>query len=53
MSHGGRVRSIRASPPSGTWTRGEAAWHGRCYPRHTHVEFVAFLNAIDKKYKRR
>jgi transposase len=27
--------------------------HGRCYSKHTHVEFLAFLNSIDGKYKRR
>jgi len=27
--------------------------HGRCYSRHTHVEFVSFLDSIDKKYRRR
>jgi transposase len=27
--------------------------HGRCYPRHTHVEFLAFLESIRKSYPRR
>jgi transposase len=27
--------------------------HGRCYPRHTHVEFLDFLKSIDRKYARR
>ena len=26
---------------------------GRCFPRHTHVEFVGFLETIKKKYPRR
>lgn len=24
--------------------------HGRCYPRHTHVEFLAFLESIDQRF---
>jgi transposase len=27
--------------------------HGRCYPRHTHVEFIVFLNSIAKRFPRR
>lgn len=27
--------------------------HGRCYARHTHVEFVAFLESIRRAYPRR
>jgi transposase len=27
--------------------------HGRCYPRHTHEEFLAFLDSIAKRYPRR
>jgi transposase len=27
--------------------------HGRCFPRHTHAEFVEFLNSVHRKYKRR
>ena len=27
--------------------------HGRCYPRHTHVEFLAFLESIRRAYPRR
>jgi transposase len=27
--------------------------HGRCYPRHTHEEFLAFLDSIAKRYSRR
>jgi transposase len=27
--------------------------HGRCFPRHTHVEFIAFLDSIAKRYARR
>ena len=27
--------------------------HGRCYPRHTHEEFLAFLDSIAKNYPRR
>lgn len=27
--------------------------HGRCFPKHTHVEFVDFLDSIAKKYPRR
>ena len=26
---------------------------GRCFPRHTHVEFISFLEAINRKYPRR
>jgi transposase len=26
--------------------------HGRCFRRHTHVEFVAFLNSLARKYPR-
>jgi transposase len=25
---------------------------GRCFPRHTHVEFLEFLQSIDRKYRR-
>jgi transposase len=27
--------------------------HGRCYPRHTHVEFIDFLKSLAKRYRRR
>jgi transposase len=27
--------------------------HGRCFPKHTHVEFIDFLKSIDKRYRRR
>jgi transposase len=27
--------------------------HGRCFERHTHVEFVAFLDSIARRYPRR
>jgi transposase len=27
--------------------------HGRCYPRHTHVEFINFLKSLAKRYRRR
>jgi transposase len=27
--------------------------HGRCYPRHTHVEFIDFLKCLAKRYRRR
>jgi transposase len=27
--------------------------HGRCFPKHTHVEFIDFLNSIDRRYRRR
>jgi transposase len=27
--------------------------HGRCFARHTHVEFIAFLESIAKRYRRR
>lgn len=27
--------------------------HGRCYPRHTHDDFIAFLNSIKRAYPRR
>lgn len=27
--------------------------HGRCFPKHTHAEFIAFLNSIDRRYRRR
>jgi transposase len=27
--------------------------HGRCFSRHTHVEFIAFLNSVAKRYPRR
>ncbi len=27
--------------------------HGQCFPRHTHVEFLAFLTSIARKYPRR
>ena len=27
--------------------------HGRCFSKHTNVEFIAFLQSIDAKYKRR
>ncbi len=27
--------------------------HGHCYPRHTHIEFIAFLESIARKYPRR
>ena len=27
--------------------------HGRCYPRHTHVEFIDFLDSLAKQYRRR
>mgnify|MGYP001176777343 CR=1 FL=1 len=27
--------------------------HGRCYDRHTHVEFLSFLESIRKEYPRR
>ena len=27
--------------------------HGRCFPRHTHVEFIAFLKSIARRYPRR
>ena len=27
--------------------------HGRCYPRHTHVEFLAFLDSLVTAYPRR
>jgi transposase len=27
--------------------------HGRCFPRHTHVEFVAFLDSLVARYPRR
>jgi len=27
--------------------------HGRCYPRHTHIEFINFLQFLAKRYRRR
>lgn len=27
--------------------------HGACFPRHTHLQFVEFLDSIDRKYRRR
>lgn len=27
--------------------------HGRCFPKHTHAEFIAFLKSIDRRYRRR
>jgi transposase len=27
--------------------------HGRCYPRHTHQEFIAFLQSLVRQYRRR
>jgi transposase len=27
--------------------------HGRCFPKHTHVEFIDFLGSIDRRYRRR
>ncbi len=27
--------------------------HGRCFPRHTHLEFIAFLKSIARRYPRR
>jgi transposase len=27
--------------------------HGRCYPQHSHVEFLVFLDSIAKRYPRR
>src|SRR5882672_11357997 len=27
--------------------------HRRCFPKHTHAEFVDFLKSIDKRYRRR
>jgi len=27
--------------------------HGQCFPRHTHVEFLAFLKSIARKYPKR
>ena len=27
--------------------------HGRCFARHTHVEFIAFLDSLAAKYRRR
>lgn len=27
--------------------------HGQCYARHTHVEFIAFLESINQRYRRR
>jgi len=27
--------------------------HGRCFPRHTHVEFIDFLQSLAKRYGRR
>jgi transposase len=27
--------------------------HGQCFERHTHEEFIAFLNSLDKRYPRR
>ena len=27
--------------------------HGRCFSRHTHVEFIAFLDSLAKRYRRR
>lgn len=27
--------------------------HGQCFDRHTHLEFIAFLDSIAKKYRRR
>lgn len=27
--------------------------HGRCYPRHTHVEFIDFLKTLAKRYRGR
>lgn len=27
--------------------------HGRCFSRHTHVEFIAFLDSLAKTYRRR
>jgi hypothetical protein len=27
--------------------------HGRCYDRHTHEEFIAFLSSIKRAYPRR
>lgn len=27
--------------------------HGRCFPRHTHVEFLSFLESIHRSYPRR
>jgi len=27
--------------------------HGQCYARHTHVEFIAFLESIARRYRRR
>jgi transposase len=26
--------------------------HGQCFPKHTHVQFVEFLNSINRKYRR-
>jgi len=26
--------------------------HGVCFPKHTHAEFIAFLESIDRKYRR-
>jgi transposase len=27
--------------------------HGRCFPRHTHVEFLAFLKSLSRHYPKR
>jgi transposase len=27
--------------------------HGRCFPKHTHVEFIDFLNSLERVYPRR
>jgi hypothetical protein len=27
--------------------------HGRCFPRHTHVEFLAFLKSLARRYLKR
>lgn len=27
--------------------------HGRCFPRHTHVEFIDFLNSVARRHPRR
>ncbi len=27
--------------------------HGRCFPKHTHVEFIDFLSSLDRRYRGR
>ena len=47
-----QVRLARSSPAYCRVTFDNPKVHGRCFKRHTHVEFIAFLESLAKRYPR-